>query len=69
MITQSKHELRLATIGDATGNEAYIALIQFDEELCSDYNGFQTACDRIGLSYPTLRQYEEFWRVIEESDC
>lgn len=60
-----KQDVRLATIGDLEGDDAYIELIRFDEELSSDYNGFQMACDQVGLPYPTLRQYESYWQQIE----
>ena len=68
MITQSRSDLRGAIVGGATGDAAYTELIKFDEELCSEFDGFKMACTQVGLPVPTLREFERFWKTIEQDD-
>jgi hypothetical protein len=63
-----KLRLRDAICGDAKGRAAYLALIEFDPNLSSDYSGFVEACQRVGLAALTEEKYSRLWREYEEND-
>jgi hypothetical protein len=66
---QNTDELRLATIGTAEGEAAYRSLIEFDPEMCSDYEGFKEACSRIGLPCLSVRDWGRvFDKTMDDLD-
>lgn len=62
---QDREATRQAICGDATGDDAYLELMQFDERAAEDYDTFRRACSQANLTWPTKTHYN---RLLEKMD-
>lgn len=63
----TRQGLRCAIGCDATSDDAYRRLIEFDVDMCSEYPGFKIACSRVGLPYITAARWKRLLGEVERA--